>query len=990
MKTIKVYLIVLLLVFSICSPIVIKNDIEAIEIKETIPNDTLYFSYTFEEPSFSTSTIDNKKTVKVILNDLPLSGESNQPCLPVKPLRILLPQSTTIKNIVVETSDPIVIHDDELSFIQIAGIPKNLNQYFSSNDETIIKPYDKNILYPSDTYQNLGVQYYRGWGILHINLYPVQILGESNTLFYYPQINIKIETSTIKNNNLFDIKTKNDVIKIVDNLEMIENYQTLENCVFQNTSNFDYVIITTEDLKNITGVSYTFNDLIDYRMNQGLNCTIKTVESIINEYNGIDNQEKIRNFIKDAYINWSTRWVLIGGDIEKVPVRYLYDIDGIQSDEDEVASDLYYQCLDGNYNYDGDNLWGEKNDGENANPIDLFAEVYIGRAPVDDKYDVSSFVEKTISYENSEWQNDDYLKKHLSVGEMLWNGPGGYGAGYAERCIDYCDDYNQNTNGIPSYKYSIIELYQRDMNWDKFDLMNEINLGVNIINHVSHGSKIEASIDITDINGLLNTDMYSLFYSQACHAGGFDTIDECFAERWVNAPQRGGFAAIMNTGYGYGGTIDYDGADNRYAREFYDALFSPYEKISRIGEANQKSKEDNIWHINEVNMYHVYYNKMLFGDPYVEIKGAEDVTADFSWDIKYPTSGQSISFIDESTGIITYREWDFGDGQFSYDKNPVHIYSSPNTYSVTLTIQDTYGFSSTKTKEIQVENEWPPFAIATPEYYQSYIFTVNFTGDQSFDPDGEIISYHWDFKDGNTSSQVNPTHTYLTEGTYIVEFTVKDDDNNIVKTFCEIVLTNQLPPNTPNTPEGPINTYSGESYDYTVITHDPDGDKIKYCWNWGDGSEFEWSDYYNSGEACLISHTWNTIGKHSIRVKARDINNIESDWSNPLEITTQDNKNPDLEFIKPEKAIYMKNNKLIPFFTTMIFGNLEINISAFDSSGISSIELYIDGEPKLEFLSEPYIYLWSEKSFGRHVLKIIAYDNAGNHAEEEIIVWKFL
>jgi len=74
----------------------------------------------------------------------------------------------------------------------------------------------------------------------------------------------------------------------------------------------------------------------------------------------------------------------------------------------------------------------------------------------------------------------------------------------------------------------------------------------------------------------------------------------------------------------------------------------------------------------------------------------------------------------------------------------------------------------------------------------------------------------------------------------------------------------------------------------------------------------------------------------------------------------------------------------------MIFGNLEINISAFDSGGISSIELYIDGEPKLEFLSEPYKYLWNERSFGKHVLRIIAYDNAGNQAKEEIIVWKFL
>jgi len=977
---------VALLILTIFSSVNLKSD--AIAEKNT-PQNILYFSYTFNKPSVINSNINNKKIVNVLIDDLPLSGDSDQPCLPVKPLRILLPQSTTIKTITVETSDVILLHDEELNYIEIAGKPKSINQYSSFN-ETIIKPYDKNKVYPSDTYQNLGIQYFRGWTILHINLFPVRLLGETNTLFYYPQMRIKIETTNGVYNNLFDIDAKHDVVKIVENPEMAENYQIEENCVFENPSIFEYVIITTEDLKNITGVSYTFDDLLDYRRNQGLNCTIKTVESIIDEYNGIDVQEKIRNFIKDAYMNRNTRWVLIGGDIEKVPVRYLYDIDGIQNDEEVVASDLYYQCLDGNYNYDGDGLWGEKYDGENGNPIDLYAEVYIGRAPVDDKNDISSFVEKTLSYENSEWQNDGYLKKHLSVSEILWNGPGGDGAGYAERCIDYCTDYNQNTHGVPSYKYSIIKLYERDMVWNKYDFMNEINNGVNIINHVSHGTETQASIDISDINSLINIDKYALFYSQACHAGSFDKIDECFAERWVNAPQKGGFAAIMNTGYGYGGASNYDGADNRYAREFFDALFSPYEKISRLGEANQKSKEDNIWHINEVNMYHVYYDKTLFGDPYVEIKGAEDVTADFSWDIKYPVTGQSISFIDNSVGYITYRKWEFGDGYISHEKNPVHAYSSPKTYSVTLTIQDSYGFLSTKTKEIQVKNEWPPFAIATPEYYQGYVFTVEFTGDQSFDPDGEIISYHWDFKDGSTSSLANPNHTFLSEGTYIVEFTVKDNDNNFDKVFCEIVLDFQLPPDTPNIPNGPIHTFSGESYDYTVSTLDPDGDKIRYCWDWGDGSEIEWSEWYNSGQICSMSHTWNTIGKHSIRVKARDINNAESDWSDPLEVTIQDNEKPKLEFVTPEKALYIKNKKIFPFFTTVIFGTFEVNISAFDSSGIKIVEFYIDGEPKLEFLSEPYRFNWSEKSFGRHVLKTIVYDNAGNNAEKEIVVWKFL
>ncbi len=986
MKTTSSYFIIAILILTIFSAINIKSDISIAE--KSISTNKLYFSYSFNKPSIIGNNISKNESINVIIDDLPLSRDANQPCLPVKPLRILLPQSTIIKSIIVEIPNIISICNDNLYNIEIAGTPKCINQY-SNLDEIIIKTYDKNEIYPSNTYQNLGIQYFKGWTILHINLFPVRLLGETNTLFYYPNMNIKIETIKAEYNSLFDFNVKDEITNMVENPEIAECYQVQENNILNNPSTYEYVIITTEDLKNISDVSYTFDDLLSYRTSQGLNCTIKTVESIIDEYNGIDVQEKIRNFIKDAYINWNTRWVLLGGDIEKVPVRYLYDIDGIQSDEEIVASDLYYQCLDGNYNYDQDGFWGEKHDGENGNPIDLYAEVYIGRAPVDDKYDVSSFVEKTLSYENSEWSNDDYLKNHLSVSEILWSGPGGYGAGYAERCIDYCTDYNQNTHGIPSYKYSITKLYERDMVWDKYDFINEINNGVGIINHVSHGCETEASLDISDISGLINNGEYSLFYSQACHSGSFDKADECFAERWLNAPQKGGFAAIMNTGYGYGAFSNYDGADNRYAREFFDALYSPNEKISRLGKANQDSKQDNIWHINEVNMYHVYYDTTLFGDPYVQIKGAEDITADYSWDIKYPTTGQYISFIDESVGYISYRKWEFGDGEISHQENPVHVYNSPNTYSVTLTVQDSYGFMSTTTKQIQVKNEWPPFAIATPKYYQGYDFTIQFTGDQSFDPDGEIISYHWDFKDGTTSSLVNPNHTFKSEGTYIVEFTIKDNDNKYDKVFCEIVLDFQLPPDTPSKPSGQTNTLSGETYDYSVVSSDPENDQIKYGWDFGDGTPIEWSDWYNSNQYCTISHTWYIIGTHSIRVKARDINNFESDWSDPLDVTIEDNEKPNIEFITPKKAIYIDNKKIIPFFTTIIIGSCDINVSVYDSSGIEKVEFYIDGKPKGEILSEPYIFIWEESSFGRHTITAIAYDKAEQYSEEEITIWKF-
>ena len=93
-----------------------------------------------------------------------------------------------------------------------------------------------------------------------------------------------------------------------------------------------------------------------------------------------------------------------------------------------------------------------------------------------------------------------------------------------------------------------------------------------------------------DIFNLTNS-FYGFWYSQGCHPGQFQAADECISEAWTVAPN-GGFAAIMNTGYGYGSGDNYDGPDNRFAREFWDALNNSQEKISRIGEANQDSKED--------------------------------------------------------------------------------------------------------------------------------------------------------------------------------------------------------------------------------------------------------------------------------------------------------------------------------------------------------------------------------------------------------------
>ena len=56
---------------------------------------------------------------------------------------------------------------------------------------------------------------------------------------------------------------------------------------------------------------------------------------------------------------------------------------------------------------------------------------------------------------------------------------------------------------------------------------------------------------------------------------------------------------------------------------------------------------------------------------------------------------------------------------------------------------------------------------------------------------------------------------------------------------------------------------------------------------------------------------------------------------------------------------------------------------------LNHVEIYVDGEQRYNFSSEPFVWRWSEKTFGQHDVRVVAYDNAGNSASAEMVVWKF-
>jgi len=89
------------------------------------------------------------------------------------------------------------------------------------------------------------------------------------------------------------------------------------------------------------------------------------------------------------------------------------------------------------------------------------------------------------------------------------------------------------------------------------------------------------------------------------------------------------------------------------------------------------------------------------------------------------------------------------------------------------------------------------------------------------------------------------------------------------------------PPEIPEQPSGPTEGLVGVEYTFSTRTTDPEGEQVYYKWDWGDGTVSEWFGPFDSGDTVLESHTWMEAEMYEVTVKAKDIYNRESDWSEP-------------------------------------------------------------------------------------------------------------
>jgi len=125
----------------------------------------------------------------------------------------------------------------------------------------------------------------------------------------------------------------------------------------------------------------------------------------------------------------------------------------------------------------------------------------------------------------------------------------------------------------------------------------------------------------------------------------------------------------------------------------------------------------------------------------------------------------------------------------------------------------------------------------------------------------------------------------LHEGWNRITIFVSDTSSQTNQDQIEIYYITNLPPNKPDTPSGAISGKTGISYSYSTSTIDTDIDNVYYWFDWGDGSNSGWYGPHDSGYIINLSHTWEADGTYPLKVKAKDINGAESEWSDTLVVS---------------------------------------------------------------------------------------------------------
>ncbi len=564
--------IALALLLSLCIPAVFSNNSFSVE-------------YAFD------SIVMNGQWV---IEDTVLREIPGEPMVPFYCAHILLPQDAEVKNVMVKYGAPIVQKGFDIPWGQPPCTFSDTPTKVGRNEEI----YTSDNLYPGTMYDIVSVQSFRGFQILYVNLYPLQYQPKSQTVKFYETMTVEVQFTKGKKHTLYrgSVKDTESIIGMVDNTAMVATYtgEASPASLFLEPGVHGYIIITN------TLLTPTFETLATHKNEYVTGTTeIVDVNWIYATYAGIDNAEKVRNFIKDAYTTWGTTYCLLGGDVSVVPYRGFYVSTGGYTDTD-MAADMYFGCLDGTFNDDNDSYWAEPDDG-----VDWLAEVFIGRAPVETVTEAEMFVNKVIAYELAPKPKVcQYHESRLrpdndpDFRQLAWDCEYWTPADYERRELF-------EENGVVT-KASYISAWGG--NPLLFQHMGHGNIDIYAINYELGG---EVTWSAADVPTLTNT-FWPIHMTVACLSGQFEAED-CLAEAYVK-DDCGAIACMLNDNYGWYSSSDATMRSGDFVEAEFRALFSDGKE--HLGEMLSHAKSYWVSAAATDSIYRwCYYEINLIGDP---------------------------------------------------------------------------------------------------------------------------------------------------------------------------------------------------------------------------------------------------------------------------------------------------------------------------------------------------------------------------------------
>lgn len=553
------------------------------------------------------------------------------PGIPYRVVNVLLPQGEIVSSFDVRVLESLVV-DESIDLAPFEGdlLEDGTRAGIVAASSEVTKD---GSLFPRWKVLHIGSNNYRGYRMATFAVYPFQYDLVSGRLTLDRDLELVVETEPssrytegavrLRAVDGFREMNKRDIGSMVLNPEAAATYIFSDIDVDDSGrgylpsylpsmegSDVAYVIITNEEMAPV------FEELALWKTMKGVPAVVRTVEWIQQNYRaGADRAESIRNFIQDAYTKWGAEWVLLGGDTEVIPARYGY-VSFYMGEF--IPTDMYYSCLDGNWNADGDSLWGEAyhSSYDTGDEVDLYSEVYIGRMPVTNYLEAEILVDKVIDYANAVETHSK--EKFLILGEVIFPVP--YEPG-DPIFLDgaYIGDYiyRQHLEGNPDIvtdrQFENCDAYPGSIYLSRESALDSMNAGTNHVLHLGHGYAYNMSVGRgtilnVDADNLTNGGRTFSMYLMNCTNVAFDM--KCLAEYFLLNDKGGAFAISGSS------RSAFPSASNPYLDTYYKLMFN--EDVVELGKCHTKSREPytpSAISENADRWTHFIYNYL--GDPEV-------------------------------------------------------------------------------------------------------------------------------------------------------------------------------------------------------------------------------------------------------------------------------------------------------------------------------------------------------------------------------------